>query len=71
VRFDLAHREHNKPRRTGGFFLIILGAVLFIITPTYLADSPELGWAVIILGFLVGGIGFYVNFFKKRKKEEI
>jgi len=71
VRFDLVHREHNRPRRSGGFFLIILGAVLFITAPTYLSDSPELGWAAIIFGFLVGGIGFYLNFFKRRKKEEI
>jgi len=71
VRFDLVHREHNRPRKSRGFFLIILGAILFVITPTYLKDSPELGWAAIIFGFLLGGIGFYLNFFKGRKKEEI
>jgi len=45
--------------------------VVFITAPTYLSDSPELGFAAIIFGFLVGGIGFYLNFFKRRKKEEI
>jgi len=70
MRFDLVHREHNKPRKTKGFFLIILGAILFIITPTYLADSPELGGITIIFGFLIGGIGFYLNFFKGRKQDE-
>jgi len=71
MRLDLVHREHNKPRKSRGFFLIILGAILFIIAPTYLADSPELGFAAITFGFLVGGIGFYLKFLKGRKKEEI
>ena len=71
MRLDLVHREHNKPRKSRGFFLIILGAILFIIAPTYLADSPELGFVAIIFGFLVGGIGFYLKFLKGRKKEEI
>ena len=70
MRFDLVHREHNKPRKSKGFFLIILGAILFIIAPTYLADSPELGFAAIIFGFLVGGFGFYLNFLKGRKRDE-
>jgi len=56
---------------TDFFFLIILGAVLFITAPTYLSDLPELGFTAIIFGFLVGGLGFYLNFFKRRKKEEI
>jgi hypothetical protein len=67
--FSLVHREHNKPR-SKGFFLIILGAILFIIAPTYLADSSELGLIAIIFGFLLGGIGFYLNFLKGRKKDE-
>jgi len=71
MRLDLVHREHNKPRKSRGFFLIILGAILFIIAPTYLADSPELGFVAIIFGFLVGGIGFYLKFLKGREKEEI
>jgi len=71
MRLDLVHREHNKPRKSRGFFLIILGAMLFIIAPTYLADSPELGFVAITFGFLVGGTGFYLKFLKGRKKEEI
>ncbi|MFQ6024997.1 MAG: hypothetical protein ACE5JT_00575 [Nitrosopumilaceae archaeon] len=64
----MAHNEHNKPRRSGGFFLIIFGALLFILVPTYLKDSPELGIAAIVFGFIVGGLGFYLNFIRGRKK---
>lgn len=64
----MAHNEHNKPRKKEGFFLIILGAFIFITAPTYLKDSPELGMIAIIAGFIVGGIGFYLNFIKGKTK---
>ena len=35
----MVHGDHNK-NRSGGFFLIILGALIFITSPLYLADSP-------------------------------
>jgi len=63
----MAHREHNKSRRSPGFLLIIMGAILFMIAPTRLGDSPELGWTIIIFGFIIGGFGFYVQFFKGKK----
>ncbi len=62
----MAHDEYNK-KRSGGFFLIILGALIFITAPTYLTDSPEIGMVAIVFGFLVGGVGFYLKFFKWRK----
>ena len=43
-----------------GFFLIILGALIFITSPLYLADSG----AAIVFGFIVGGLGFYMNFIR-------
>lgn len=63
----MAHREHNSQRRGRGFFLIIFGAILFMIAPGQLAETPELGWAAIIFGFLIGGIGFYLHFVKGRR----
>ncbi|MEX0657460.1 MAG: hypothetical protein WD154_07955 [Nitrosopumilaceae archaeon] len=63
----MAHSEHNKPRKSGGFFLIILGALIFILAPMTLSESPQTGIGFIVLGFIVGGIGFYLNFIKKRK----
>ena len=62
----MAHDDHNR-RKSGGFFLIILGALIFVTAPLYLADSPELGAAAIVFGFVVGGIGFYMNFLRKRR----
>ena len=64
----MAHREHNK-RGNGGFFLILLGAFIFITTPTYLSENPVLGGAAIAAGFAAGGIGFYLKFFKNRGRE--
>ncbi len=63
----MAHDEHNR-RRSGGFFLIILGALIFVTAPLYLADSPELGAAAIAFGFLVGGLGFYMTFLRRRSR---
>lgn len=63
----MVHDEHNKPKRGGAFFLIIFGALLFVITPTFLSDDPELGAVAIIAGFLIGGLGFYLHFIRGRK----
>jgi len=63
----MAHTEHNKSKRSPGFLLIILGAILFMLSPSQLNDSPDIGRAAIILGFIIGGFGFYVQFFRKKK----
>jgi len=63
----MAHSDHNRPKKSGGFFLIIFGALLFIITPTWFSNQPELGLALIVLGFIVGGLGFYIRFVRKQK----
>lgn len=62
----LAHSEHNKPKKSGGFFLIILGALIFMLAPVTFSESLQIGIGFIVLGFIVGGIGFYLNFIKKR-----
>ena len=62
----MAHREHNRSRAGGGFFLILLGALLFITAPLYLQDSPSLGALAIGFGFAVGGLGFYLRFVRQR-----
>lgn len=62
----MAHDEHNRPRRRGAFVLIILGAIIFITAPTYLRDNPELGMTAIVFGFIVGGLGFYLNYMRKK-----
>jgi len=65
-RTALAHSEHNKPKKSVGFFLIILGALIFMLVPITFNESPQTGIGFIVLGFIIGGIGFYFNFIKKR-----
>lgn len=63
---------HAKPGhrgRSGGFFLIILGALTFVTAPTYLGGSPELGAAAIAGGFAAGGAGFYLAFVRRRGRQ--
>jgi hypothetical protein len=61
----MAHSEHNRPKKSGAFFLVILGAILFMISPTWLASRPEIGFSTIALGFAIGGLGFYLRFVRK------
>ncbi len=61
----MAHSEHNKSRKSGAYFLIILGALLFIIAPAWFSDKPETGLVLIAVGFAVGGLGFFLRFVKK------
>jgi hypothetical protein len=63
----LVHTEHNKPKKSGGFFLVILGALLLIVAPTIYPNEPEFGVLAFIGGFIVGGIGFYLRFIKKAR----
>lgn len=62
----MAHNEHNKSRRSGSYFLIILGAILLMIAPTIHPNNPELGIMSLVGGFIVGGAGFYKKFLKKK-----
>lgn len=61
----MAHSEYNRPKKSGAFFLIILGAILFMISPTWFANRPEIGFSIIALGFAIGGLGFYLRFVRK------
>ena len=61
----MVHDEHNKPKKSGNFLLIILGAVLLIVAPTVFPNYPELGFLAFVFGFIIGGIGFYLRFIKK------
>jgi hypothetical protein len=36
-----------------------------MIAPTWFADKRELGLALIVLGFVIGGLGFYLRFIRK------
>ena len=58
----MVHGDHNK-NRSGGFFLIILGALIFITSPLYLADSYVLESAIIIWAHLAGKLWVLHEFY--------
>jgi len=65
----MAHDQHNKSRRSGGFALIILGALLLFLAPNINPTNPELGFLALVGGIIIGGIGFYLRFIKNREKK--
>ena len=64
----MVHSEHNRQKKGGGFFLIIFGALLLFLAPNLHTDNPELGIASLVFGILIGVVGFYVRFIRKKKQ---
>ncbi len=64
----MVHGDHNRSRNNGGFALIILGALLLFLAPNIYGDMRELGTIALIGGIIIGIIGFYLKFFKWRRK---
>ena len=62
----MAHSEHNRPKGSG-MVLIVIGIFIFIFAPSYFKNDIIGGLSIIILGFVVGGFGFYLSFLKKKK----
>ena len=62
----MAHNEYNRPRGSG-IILIAIGILIFVFAPGYIKNNIVLGVAIVVIGFLLGGIGFYISFVKKRK----
>ena len=62
----MAHNEHNRPRGSG-IILIAIGILIFVFAPGYIKNDIGGGIAVTIIGFALGGLGFYMAFFKKKK----
>ena len=65
----MAHNQHNKSRNSGGFALIILGALLLFLAPNINPTSPELGLVSLVGGIIIGGIGFYLKFIRAKDKK--
>lgn len=64
----MVHGEHNKTRNNGGFVLIIFGALLLFLAPNIYPEMSELGTISLFSGIIIGGIGFYLKFFRNRTK---
>ena len=65
----MVHSEHNRSKNSGGFALIILGALLLFLAPNIHPEMPELGIMALFGGIVIGSIGFYLKFLKGRKKQ--
>ncbi len=62
----MAHSEHNRPKGSG-MALIVIGVLIFIFAPSYFKQNLAEGIGAIVFGFVIGGIGFYLSFLKKKK----
>ncbi len=62
----MAHSEHNRPKGSG-MVLIAIGILIFVFAPGYFKNDTASGLAVIIFGFAIGGIGFYISFVRKKR----
>jgi membrane-bound ClpP family serine protease len=65
----MVHGEHNKSKNSGGFALIILGALLLIIGPQEAIVPKSMGIFAWVGGLIIGGIGFYLKFFRWKIKQ--
>jgi hypothetical protein len=61
----MAHSEHNRPKGTG-VILIAIGIIIFFFAPSYSKHSLIERIIITVLGFAIGGMGFYISFLKKR-----
>ncbi|MCH1607772.1 MAG: hypothetical protein L7R49_02780 [Nitrosopumilus sp.] len=66
----MVHGEHNKSRNSGGFALIILGALMLIVGPQEAIVPKSLSVIVWVGGIAIGGIGFYLKFIRTRVKSQ-
>ncbi len=65
----MAHNQHNRSKNSGGFVLIIFGALLLFLAPQEAIVSAGLNVIAWIGGIVIGGIGFYLRFIKNRPKK--
>jgi hypothetical protein len=62
----MAHNEYNRPRGSG-MVLMAIGILIFIFAPGYIKNNISEALVAVVIGFLLGGLGFYIAFLKKSK----
>lgn len=62
----MAHSEHNRPKGSG-MILIAIGILIFVFAPSYFKNDIAGGLGIIIFGFAIGGIGFYISLLQEKK----
>jgi hypothetical protein len=66
----MVHKEHNRSKNSGGFALIIFGALLLFLAPQEATISAGLNIIAWVGGIIIGSIGFYLKFIRTRIKKE-
>ena len=66
----MVHGDHDKSKNSGGFALIILGALMLIVGPQEAIIPKSMSVKVWIGGIIIGGIGFYLKFVRNRVKRQ-
>lgn len=65
----MVHSEHNRSKNSGGFALIIFGALLLFLAPQEATISAGLNIIAWVGGIIIGSIGFYLKFIRSRIKK--
>jgi len=65
----MVHKEHNRSKNSGGFALIIFGALLLFLAPQEATISAGLNIIAWAGGIIIGSIGFYLKFIRTRIKK--
>ncbi|MDH3658179.1 MAG: hypothetical protein OEM77_08610 [Nitrosopumilus sp.] len=65
----MVHKEHNRSKNSGGFALIIFGALLLFLAPQEVTISAGLNIIAWVGGIIIGSIGFYLKFIRTRIKK--
>jgi hypothetical protein len=47
--------------------LIAIGILIFVFAPGHIKNNMSGAFAAVVIGFLLGGLGFYIAFLKKKK----
>lgn len=65
----MVHAEHNRTKNSGGFALIIFGALLLFLAPNIYPQMQELGTISLFGGIIIGVLGFYLKFIRTRQRQ--
>lgn len=62
----MVHSAHNRSKNGSWFALIIFGAIMLFLAPTIYPDEPDLGIAAFVAGLVIGGLGFFLRFVRRK-----
>jgi len=66
----MVHGDHNKSKNNGSFAMIMCGALLLFLAPQEGTINAGLNIIAWVGGIIIGSVGFYLRFFRGRKKQK-